>query len=503
MPIPEAPLVEFLDLAWSQVGKGSGDLDLPDPIAFADVNYAWPKFRAETVRKIQDGDYKDTHVEIVDVPKDRLMVRPLARLQLRQRLIYDAAIYGAAHVISKAIPRAVYSYRWWRRERRILAPKRSWIDWKRDAKRFHLNHPSWLMARTDIASFYEYVDIDTLGADLASLGAPPWTVDIIRNFLRSFNNLHGVSGIPQGPDSSGILANLYLQPVDIQLKDQGFVHYRYSDDMLIFGQNWLGLRDALLKMNRTLRGRRLILSSAKTKIVDSHSILGELEDMDKDAISYGLSVGIPGSVKELRKYFDRTVSRDPVSARDLRYGLNRLKESKDDYAVSWLLANMGEVPHMARDMLSYLSRFHHAQPEIPSTVADSLMNSKLSLYPFAQQHLLIYLIHHRVAAPVVREAAWSLLRDRNVDGFVREFAARFLGLHSRLGDAARLRQEFDRESDMRVRRALLVACYESGHCTNHFLTSVQSSARPLRGTARYLKSNPALIPLPLFEEVAR
>jgi hypothetical protein len=496
----EDTLAECLDLAWSQIGTGGGDLDLPDPIAYADVGASWPDFKAETIRKIRADEYQPTRVEIVDVPKDRLMVRPLARLQLRHRLTYDAAVFGAANKISSVIPQAVYSYRWWRRERRFLAPTRSWIDMQRDAKLFHRNRPTWLMARTDITAFYEYVDFQTLNADLASLSVPAWTAEILHGFLSAFNSLNGVSGIPQGPDSSGLLANLYLRPVDVQLKELGFVHYRYSDDVLIFGQNWLALRDAILRVNRTLRGRRLILSSSKTQVVDSHSILGELEDMEKDAISYGIRVGVPGSVDELKRYFNRAISRDPVSRRDLRYSLTQLKHLKDAHAVSWLLANMGEIPHLARDVLSYLSHFHDARPEIAAVVADSLANSKLALYPYAQQHILIYLIHHRIVTPGVTDAAWRLLADRNVESFVREFAARYLGLFAEPGAGARLRQEFDQENDMRVRRALLVACYEARHCTNHFLTSVQASAPPLRVTAAYLKSNPSSIPLPPFKE---
>ncbi|WP_435055931.1 reverse transcriptase domain-containing protein [Micromonospora aurantiaca (nom. illeg.)] len=499
----ERAVAENLDLAWSQIGAGSGDLDLPDPIAFADVGAAWPAFRNETIRKIRDDEYHPTQVEIVDVPKDQLMVRPLARLQLRHRLVYDAAVYGLANTISPLIPQAVYSYRWWRSQRRFLAPTTSWIRMQRDAKRFHKNHSTWLLARTDITSFYEYIDFGRLIDDLVSLHSPTWASATLRGFLSAFNNLNNVSGIPQGPDSSGLLANLYLRPVDLQLKDLGFTHYRYSDDILIFGQNWLELRDAILRINRTLRGRRLILSSGKTRIIDSHSVPAEFEDIEKDAITYGVRVGLPGAVGELRDFFNRTVSKEPVSPRNLRYSLTQLKRVQDDHAVGWLLSNVGEIPHLTREALSYLSHFHASRAEIANVVADSLANSKLAFYPYAQQHLLIYLIHHGVASPAAIDAAWKLLVDRNIASFVREFAARFLGRHSRLGDGARLRQEFDQEPDMRVRRALLVACYESRHCSNHFLTSIESSAPKLRITARYLKTNPSQIPLPSFQGVSR
>ncbi|MEV7984752.1 RNA-directed DNA polymerase [Micromonospora sp. NPDC085948] len=499
----ERAVAENLDLAWSQIGVGGGDLDLPDPIAFADVDAAWPVFRDETIRKIRDDEYQPTQVEIVDVPKNQLMVRPLARLQLRHRLVYDAAIYGLANTIAPLIPQAVYSSRWWRNQRRFLAPTTSWIQMQRDAKQFHKNHPTWLLARTDISSFYEYIDVGKLIDDLVSLDSPAWASSVLNGFLSAFNNLNNVSGIPQGPDSSGLLANLYLRPVDLQLRDLGFTHYRYSDDILIFGRDWLTLRDSILKVNRTLRGRRLILSSGKTRIIDRHSVPAEFEDIEKDAISYGVRVGLPGAVDELKDFFSRTISKEPVSPRDLRYSLTQLKRVRDSYGVGWLLSNIGEIPHLTREALSYLSHFHAERAEIGDVVADSLTNSKLAFYPYAQQHILIYLIFHGVAKPAAIDAAWKLLIDRNVASFVREFAARFLGRHSHLGDGARLRQEFDQEPDMRVRRALLVACYEARHCSNHFLTSIESSAPKLRITARYLKTNPDQIPLPSFHGVTK
>src|SRR5262249_21904409 len=132
-----AKIAQGLDLARSQLGNSSSDLDLPDPIAFADVEFNWSRYRARLISEIVFGQYKPSHVEVVDSPKDRLMVRPLSRLRLGARLSYEAAVLGSGLAIDSVIPREVYSYRWWKRKQRILGPVGSWLRMQRAARKHH------------------------------------------------------------------------------------------------------------------------------------------------------------------------------------------------------------------------------------------------------------------------------------------------------------------------------------------------------------------------------
>ncbi|MEV6797007.1 RNA-directed DNA polymerase [Micromonospora rifamycinica] len=445
---------------------------------------------------IEAGDYQPDTVDVVDLPKDRLMVRPLTRLQLNHRLIYDAAALAVAPVVNNAMPDAVWSSRWWERKRRVLAPTWSWMQMQRAVRRFQKQNPDWHMARTDVTSFYEHIEVDALVEDLNTLSAPKWAVEILSGFLHALNDLNNVSGLPQGPDTSGILANLYLLQIDLEIQRLNFTHFRYSDDIIIFGSDWIQLREVILRINRILRSRNLILSSTKTRIVDSKDVLTEVEDMEKDAINYGVQQKLPDTLKELKLFFDRTVSERPPSARDLKFSLTQLRRAESPHAVSWLLRNLGEIPHLAREVLVYLGRFHETDPRISYAVANSLTDQRLAIYSYAQQHILIYLIKYRIVDTFTQKAAWDILTDRNADGFLREFAARYIGRHPASGDGPRLRLQFMNEENLRVRRALLVACYESGGATNDYLSKISKSHSSLRLTAEYLKSGPKIIPTP-------
>lgn len=497
-PAAQQAIIDHLDIAWAHLGQSSGDMDMPDPIAHADIAASWTSYRSGLVQRIMEGRYTPSHIEIVDLPKDRLTVRPLARLSAEYRLIYDAAIFAAADSIESAIPSAVYSSRWWKRKRRLLGPGGRWLKMQRTARALHKRKPSLLLARTDITAFYEHIDHDILLSDLAALAIPEWSAEILGKFLRAFNGLSHAWGIPQGSDASGMLANLYLVPLDLEIARHGFRHFRYSDDVYIFGEDWISLREVILEANRLLRYRHLNLSGMKTHIIGSHAVAEEFEDSEKDALSYGVSFDLYWAQSELQAFFDKTASCDPVSTRDLKFALTQLTLMNDPYAVTWLLANMGEIPHIARQALIYLSTFQESMPAIGNAIVDLLINSKLIIYPYAEQHLLIYMIRNGVQGEHSIDAAWKLLLNRNKESFVREFAARYLGLYSPPGGASRLRQEFQRETDARVRRALLVACYESKQCSDAWLEVVAGSDADLELTANYLKTHPDDIPLPVI-----
>ncbi|WP_433151207.1 reverse transcriptase domain-containing protein [Actinomadura nitritigenes] len=485
-----------LDIAWSQIGNSSGDLDLPDPIAFADIRADWPNYRKRLLRQIFEGRTYPSHIEVVDLPKDRLSVRPLARLDLDHRLTYESAVMAVAPLIDHAMPDAVYSYRWLHDYSRVDNPTWSWVAMQRNAREIHQLNPDLLLARTDVTAFYENIEIDILIDDLESVHAPKWAVETIRNFLNAFNGLGNAWGIPQSYDASGILANLYLLPLDVELQRAGFAHLRYSDDIYIFGRDWVSLRKQILTLNKLLRHRHLTLSGPKTKIIEGVDVFDEFEDADKDAINYYILLGHPDAVNDVKVLFNQTVSEAPVRTRDLKFCLTQLKYVRDDYAVNWLLNNMDEIPHIAREALSYLEIFQAAIPQIGDAIVDLLGTGGITIYPYAQQHLLISMINQQIDGPYAEDVVWELLLDRNKDSFVREFAARYIGLFSSRDKTRTLRQIFQEESNPRVRRALLIACYESGQCPNRWLDIVAASDPFLSHTARYLKGRPSGIPIP-------
>lgn len=492
-----ADLSDRLEDAWKYLLLNAGDRYLPDVISLADVDNEWPSFKRALLRRVESGEYSPTLVDVIDLPKDELNVRPLSRFSLEDRLIYESCLFAIAPIIDSVIPNRVYSYRWSRWKGRLYSPRTRWVLMQKRARRINRRNPGHLLLRTDISAFYEYIDLEILHGELRSLGLPSWALLTLESFLRDFNTFSHAWGLPQGPDSSGVLANLYLLPLDNMIRRQGLQHVRYSDDLMVFGATWAELRSILMRLNRICRSRHLTLSSAKTKIIPASEVPEDLENSSKDAIRYGIDIASEDSAENLHEYFDRAAAE--FNVRDVRFSLNQLIRLRDDWAVAWLLKQLPDLPHLADDAVNYLREFRSARPDIDEELAAMLANGNFSPYPPVERRVIQYLVVSDVAKQKALDACWDIVSDSNKSSIVREFAARYVGKYCKTGDGAQLRELYERESIERVRRAILIACYEAGDYPQRFLHDIGRSGTTLGRTARYLIEGPENIPCPPLE----
>ena len=73
-------------------------------------------------------------------------------------------------------------------------------------------------------------------------------------------------GTPQGAVISPLLANVYLHPVDMAMRQAGFTLVRYADDMVVLCRTREEAEAALVKLGELLEGRGLQLHPDKTRI---------------------------------------------------------------------------------------------------------------------------------------------------------------------------------------------------------------------------------------------
>lgn len=73
-------------------------------------------------------------------------------------------------------------------------------------------------------------------------------------------------GTPQGAVISPLLANVYLHPVDMAMRQAGFTLVRYADDMVVLCRTKEEAEAALVKLGELLEGRGLQLHPDKTRI---------------------------------------------------------------------------------------------------------------------------------------------------------------------------------------------------------------------------------------------
>jgi hypothetical protein len=474
---------------------GEDESEVPDVIGYQDVKHQWERgYRDMLVQVIRSGDCGPDSTSIIDFPKTDLTVRPLARFSTRDRLIYDALVFTVAHQIDRQLHPNVSSYRWDHYKGEPIGWWPNWTSYRRKSLKAIRADASLRVAYIDIAAFYEHIDVAILGDDLEALGGDRRPVSHIMGFLTRFQTINHAWGLPQGPDSSGILANLYLNPVDSYLDHNGARFLRYSDDIKVFHRDWSELRDLFLGVNSQLRSRRLAVSSTKTFILDPQDAIKQETDIRHDSLSRGIKYGRPRAREGLVAYFEDIAKEGKFNGNQVRFVLGQLRMMKDDRAVGWCLDNLPRLPHAITHVFKYLNAAKSRTHEIESALARFLSSSRSASHPLIEQRILRYFIAMDVKDERVKEAAWSILGDRNRDDYAREFAARYIGQHASIAEAQMLRHRFEGETSGAIRRAVLVALYEAGYLTDRYRNEIKYSLSGMEWLCNFLAADPRISP---------
>jgi hypothetical protein len=432
-------------------------------------------------------------VEIVEHPKDPISVRPLARFDIKDRLTYEAIVAEIVATVDVLVPDNVYSYR---ANRSQIHSVDDWLEWRNQARKILDANPRLAMAKTDVASFYENIDIDILKLDLAQAGIREPLLVQLHYFLQRFEQQSRAWGLPQGSSASGALSNVYLLPYDEHIRQSGVQHVRYSDDTYIFGYSWEQLRSVLTGANQALRARRLTIAARKTEIFDRHGSISHLDDSSRDRISYLYYRGVPQAKKLLSELFIEATGQGPAGERDVKFSLTRFKRRRDATAVHWALANLKELHHLSDQILRYTESLPRHRKDLITTLESTVLDFKLVDYPYLERNIFHSALRRKIKSNILKDHAWAVLRDSNRPNYPREFAARYIGRFSEIADGPLLRMQYEAEGNEPVQRALLVALYECQYLPPKLLPSLSQSLSDLKWTACYLRRNPPIVPLP-------
>ncbi len=227
----------------------------------------------EVDQLVRAGRYHPGPMVTVEVPKPGYLIRPGSQLSLVDHLVYTACVGACLERVHATLAWAQgtvdFAYQ--------LAEDPSDRDWLRGKFNGWNSFREMTLARltsdnhyvvfTDISAFYENIALSLLASDLRGIGVPDELVNLLSECLNRWGTLD--RGIPQGISASDILAKLYLNSVDLNLRANGMVHMRYVDDLRVVVDTPTAAKQALVSLTELLRRRGLNLQSAKTKILDA------------------------------------------------------------------------------------------------------------------------------------------------------------------------------------------------------------------------------------------
>ncbi|WP_168735673.1 RNA-directed DNA polymerase [Cohnella fermenti] len=271
-------------------------------------------------------------------------------------LLLAAVIFEFGDLIEKRRrpvgEKTVFSYR--------FAPERDGI--------FYSNESSWkdfwescleksrrkkYVVQMDISDFYNQIYHHTVENQLGESGFPNAIIKFVMRLLEDITKTVS-RGIPIGPHSSHLIAEMTLIPIDDSLSIKGIDYCRYADDIYVFCDDEKEAQITVYHMAEILdKQQKLILQGQKTEIFKSKEFVKICKKMLNDN---PLNENEDQMIKALRKYttgsykgidFNQLDSEDQELFAD--YNITEILEKylnvpePDFKKIRWLYRRLGQI----------------------------------------------------------------------------------------------------------------------------------------------------------------
>ena len=443
------------------------------------------------------GSYIPNPILICDVPKGKGLIRPGAHLTIEDVLFYTALVAECYKPIYDKIRwsqnKTEFSYTMSENADRIdwfLNHFKGWENF-RDKSLEKVEDGFSYVVFTDITGFYENIDIQLLLSDLRNCRI---SEEIIAQISKCLNKWAYINkGIPQGQSASDIFAKLYLNSVDLGLKNSDIIHLRYVDDIRIFCRTKADAKKALIELTNLLRKRGLNLQSAKTKILNSIEAKSEIESifpiihkvvaqLRKETIKiiedpYGgeyeifdpeATISEPsGRVIEetFRSYFSEA-EESKFDKSLFHYLLNRLKQADNPFALDYSLSILESHPEETKYILeysNYVSGIHDVVYGTKKRMIKKLIEfiaSDNGIYDYQNYQIINWLYENSIEEDdVLLKITRNYAYDNNRPYYLQRTCRMFLGKFGNDSDIEKIYDQYFVASN-EIEKADLICCLE-------------------------------------------
>lgn len=202
----------------------------------------------------------------------------------------------------------------------------------------------------DIKGYFDSIPQDRLLEKIEKHIADGRVLELIKGFLKAgvmegMESWEPEEGTPQGGVISPLLANIYLNELDWQMKNAGLEMVRYADDMVVMCADAKKARQALEAVQRWMDEAELTLHPEKTRIADLTEAGSHF-----DFLGYRFVRRRNGGIKRVVR---------PKSVRKLRHKLKPITKRANGHSMEALVKKLnpilrgwyGYFKHVHSDML--------------------------------------------------------------------------------------------------------------------------------------------------------
>ncbi|GAA8906116.1 group II intron reverse transcriptase/maturase [Helicobacter pylori] len=217
----------------------------------------------DLLQSIREGSYKPNPVRRKEIPKpDGSGVRKLGIPTVVDRVIQQAIAQQLQPLFEPIFAEGSYGYR----------PGRSAQQAIRKVKAYAEQGYSYAV-EIDLSKYFDTLNHELLLDLLRRQVQDKRVIDLIKKYLKSGVMENGVrreteEGSPQGGPLSPLLANIYLNKFDQEMRNRGVVIIRYADDIVVLARSKRAATRLLESSRAYLENKlKLKLNTQKSKVV--------------------------------------------------------------------------------------------------------------------------------------------------------------------------------------------------------------------------------------------
>lgn len=252
-----------LESAYRKVKRNRGSAGV-DHVTIAQFTHHLERNLENLARSLKDGSYRPQAIRRVWIPKPGSSEkRPLGIPTVRDRVVQGALRNVLEPIFERGFAAHSYGFR----------PGKGTKDALRRVSAL-LEAGYTRVVDADLRSYYDTIPHQDLLARIEAKVSDGRVLDLVRAFLDQevmvgMEHWTPEEGTPQGAVISPLLSNIYLDPLDHEMAEQGYEMVRYADDFVVLCRSREEAEQARAELEVWTASAGLQLHPDKTRIVDA------------------------------------------------------------------------------------------------------------------------------------------------------------------------------------------------------------------------------------------